>query len=227
MAKIVLGIGSSHSPMLSTPPEQWGQRVDADRQNPALAFRGDTYDFDGLVALRAGEGFHDQVNPEMWRRRHDACQRGIRLLADKFAAAAPAPSHLRSIPTDHLGARRETERLEVLPDRVHGTGGTVDENRRFRPPGKGFDGERTRPGEQIEDATASNIAEPPEQRLANPIGRRTHAFGRTAEPTAAQLTTDDAHGAPLIAQCGVSRHSVKSRPAERSWCRPPGQTGTL
>lgn len=89
MAKIILGIGSSHSPMLSTPPEQWGQRVAADRQNSALAFRGDTYDFDGLVALRAGEDFHDQVNPEMWVQRHEACQRGIAFLADKFAAAAP------------------------------------------------------------------------------------------------------------------------------------------
>ena len=27
MAKIVLGMGSSHGPMLSTPPEEWGQRV--------------------------------------------------------------------------------------------------------------------------------------------------------------------------------------------------------
>ena len=89
MAQIILGIGSSHSPMLSTPPEQWGQRVDADRQNPALAFRGEAYDFDGLVALRAGEDFHDQVNPEMWIQRHDACQRGIAFLTDKFAAAAP------------------------------------------------------------------------------------------------------------------------------------------
>lgn len=59
MAKIILGIGSSHSPMLSTPPEQWGQRVAADKQNSALAFRGDTYDFGGLVARRAGEDFHD------------------------------------------------------------------------------------------------------------------------------------------------------------------------
>ena len=27
MAKIVMGLGSSHGPMLSTPPEEWGQRV--------------------------------------------------------------------------------------------------------------------------------------------------------------------------------------------------------
>ena len=32
MAKIVLGMGSSHGPMLSTPPEEWGQRVLADKQ---------------------------------------------------------------------------------------------------------------------------------------------------------------------------------------------------
>ncbi len=89
MARIVFGLGTSHSPMLSTPPEQWGQRVDADRQNPALAFRGASHSFDDLVALRAGEGFHDQVTPEMWRTRYDACQHGIALLADKLAAAAP------------------------------------------------------------------------------------------------------------------------------------------
>ena len=36
MARIVLGLGTSHSPMLSTPPEIWPQHVDRDRQNPAL-----------------------------------------------------------------------------------------------------------------------------------------------------------------------------------------------
>jgi 3-O-methylgallate 3,4-dioxygenase len=32
MAKIVLGIGTSHGPMLSTPPEDWALRVVSDRQ---------------------------------------------------------------------------------------------------------------------------------------------------------------------------------------------------
>ena len=32
MAKIVLGMGASHGPLLATPPEQWGGRVEADRR---------------------------------------------------------------------------------------------------------------------------------------------------------------------------------------------------
>ena len=36
MAKIVLGIATSHGPMLSTPPEQWNLRAIDDRAMPAL-----------------------------------------------------------------------------------------------------------------------------------------------------------------------------------------------
>ena len=49
MAEIVLGIGSSHGPLLSTPPEQWDLRAKADRANKAHWFRGKTYEFDGLL----------------------------------------------------------------------------------------------------------------------------------------------------------------------------------
>ncbi len=55
MAHIGLGIGTSHAPQLSTPPEEWGQRARADRRNPALAFRGGAHTFEELtqLALRA------------------------------------------------------------------------------------------------------------------------------------------------------------------------------
>ena len=39
-SQIALGIGTSHGPQLSTPPEEWGQRASADRRNSELAFRG-------------------------------------------------------------------------------------------------------------------------------------------------------------------------------------------
>jgi len=42
MAEIVLGIGSSHGPLLSTPPEQWDLRAKADRANKSHWFRGKT-----------------------------------------------------------------------------------------------------------------------------------------------------------------------------------------
>jgi hypothetical protein len=89
VAQIVLGLATSHGPMLSTPPEQWGQRVVADRANHAHAYRGRTYTFDELVALRAGEGIAQQVSPEAWRDRHASCRRAIGALAGVFERVRP------------------------------------------------------------------------------------------------------------------------------------------
>jgi len=61
MAKIVLGMGASHGPLLATPPEQWDQRVEADRRNPALAYRDGTFKFEELAKLRAGERLEEQI----------------------------------------------------------------------------------------------------------------------------------------------------------------------
>src|SRR5437762_2522263 len=53
MAEIVLGIGTSHGPLLSTPPEQWDLRAKADRVNKAHYFRGKSYDYESLLRERA------------------------------------------------------------------------------------------------------------------------------------------------------------------------------
>jgi hypothetical protein len=89
MARIVLGIGTSHGPMLSTPWQEWGQRVGFDRQNPLHDFRGGKYPFDALVALRRDENLAAEIAPEKWRARHAACQAAIARLADKFAEVKP------------------------------------------------------------------------------------------------------------------------------------------
>ncbi len=89
MAEIVLGIGTSHGPMLSTPPDQWGQRVEADKRNPAQWFKGKPYSFDQLVELRANERLADQITPKKWAERHAACRKAIETLAAVFADAKP------------------------------------------------------------------------------------------------------------------------------------------
>ena len=48
MAKIVCGFGSSHGPLLSTPPERWDLRAADDRKNPKHPFRGGVYTFPEL-----------------------------------------------------------------------------------------------------------------------------------------------------------------------------------
>ena len=55
MAKIVFGFGSSHGPLLSTPPDRWDLRAADDRKNPEHPFRSKTYTFPDLVEARRGE----------------------------------------------------------------------------------------------------------------------------------------------------------------------------
>ncbi len=76
MARIGLGIGTSHAPQLSTPPEEWGQRARADRRNPALAYRGGDYSFDELSRLR-NAAFADELGPELQRERHTRARAAI------------------------------------------------------------------------------------------------------------------------------------------------------
>jgi hypothetical protein len=88
MAKVVLGVGSSHGPMLSTPPDMWHLRAGADRKNPKHFYRGQAYDFEKLLAARQ-PGFADAITPAEKQRRYDACQRALDKLAAKFAEVQP------------------------------------------------------------------------------------------------------------------------------------------
>ena len=88
MAELVLGLATSHSPLLSTPPEYWDLRAKADRSNRRLYFRGRAYDFDTLVWERA-PGFANQTSLETRRERYARCQDALDALAKKFREAAP------------------------------------------------------------------------------------------------------------------------------------------
>lgn len=88
MAEIVLGIGSSHGPLLSTPPEQWDLRAKADRENKSHWFRGKTYDYESLLRERA-PGFAAEVGVEVRRERFHRCREALEQLGDKFDETAP------------------------------------------------------------------------------------------------------------------------------------------
>src|SRR5438093_965344 len=91
MARIVLGMASAHGPLLSTPPDQWWQRAEADRKGIfELFFKGQLYTFDQLVKLRADEQIVErQLTPPVMAERHAACQQAIATLADTFERVAP------------------------------------------------------------------------------------------------------------------------------------------
>src|SRR5688572_13447726 len=88
MSEIVLGIGSSHGPLLSTPPEQWDLRAKADRANKSHWFRGKTYDYESLLQARA-PGFADEIVVEKRRERFMQCRSALEQLGKKFDAVSP------------------------------------------------------------------------------------------------------------------------------------------
>ena len=72
--------------MLSTPPEEWTQRLPDDKAT-RHPFRGRLLTFDELAALRASERLDVQSTVEARRERYRACRKAIAALADVFAAA--------------------------------------------------------------------------------------------------------------------------------------------
>jgi hypothetical protein len=88
MAELVLGIATSHSPLLSTPPEHWDLRAGADRANRQHHFRGRVYDFETLLWERA-PGFANQTTLDIRRERYARCQQALDELARKLKEAAP------------------------------------------------------------------------------------------------------------------------------------------
>lgn len=88
MAQIVFGMATSHSPLLSTPPDQWDLRAKADRANPQHYFRGRAYDYDTLLRERA-PGFSGEIDLRTRCERHSRCQRALDILRCAFKEAAP------------------------------------------------------------------------------------------------------------------------------------------
>lgn len=89
MAKIVLGIGTSHGPQLALTPDMWHLRAQADHHNPELWYRGKTYTFPELVEERADAHFERELGPERAQARWDACQAAIARLGRTIAEAKP------------------------------------------------------------------------------------------------------------------------------------------
>ena len=80
MAQVILGIGTSHSPMLSIDHTAFPGLAARDRANPAVR------DFDGLVREKAS-WIERELTPEVTRARHDACQAALGWLSQALAAA--------------------------------------------------------------------------------------------------------------------------------------------
>jgi hypothetical protein len=74
MAKIVIGIGTSHSPQLSVRAAEWPLLREKDEHDPRL-------DYPSLLK-RAKPGLESELTPEKFRQRDEACQTAIKTLGD-------------------------------------------------------------------------------------------------------------------------------------------------
>ena len=89
MAEITFGFGTAHGPLLSTPPDKWDLRAKADRMNPAHPFRGGTYTYDELLALRKDENLAEQNTLEVRTEYHSRCQTQLDYLSERIAEEEP------------------------------------------------------------------------------------------------------------------------------------------
>ena len=81
MAKIVLGIGTSHSPQLSVRASEWQVLREKDENDPRL-------DYQKLVQL-AKANLDSELTSEKFRQRDEACQRAIKTLGDTLQEVNP------------------------------------------------------------------------------------------------------------------------------------------
>jgi hypothetical protein len=80
MAKLVLGIGSSHGPTIQTPPEGWARLADSDTRDPR-------FDFQELLR-GARPGLDQEIAPERQQARYAATQAALQALAERVRQAA-------------------------------------------------------------------------------------------------------------------------------------------
>ncbi len=90
MARIVLGLASSHTPQLSTPPELWPAHGENDKKNPWLFdHSGRRVSYDEALATADPELPLRELASEKQRERHAATQRAVAKLQDSLAETAP------------------------------------------------------------------------------------------------------------------------------------------
>ena len=90
MAKIVLGIGTSHSPMLSLTADMWGNYAENDMSNPMLSAPPDgvVRTYEELLEI-TGPSTAEKWTPANFQAQHDVIQKSIATLAQTLKDARP------------------------------------------------------------------------------------------------------------------------------------------
>jgi hypothetical protein len=88
MAKVVIGIGTSHSPMISTPAEHWLDHSARDPHYPLFDSDGRRLDFADLAAAK-GPGLADKISPSAMHEYLARSEQALDEIRSAIAAAKP------------------------------------------------------------------------------------------------------------------------------------------
>ncbi len=78
MAEIVLGLGTSHSGLLSMLPDTWASQGERDKRNPELiGNNGIVSNYEGLLETADLSRIAKEITPEKFQQRHQRNQNGI------------------------------------------------------------------------------------------------------------------------------------------------------
>ena len=88
MARVVLGVAASRSPMVSAPPELWSLLGARDRQRRTRDRYGNPVSYEQLLE-RADPAVAAELTPEIWRQKYAASQRALDTLTETIATVRP------------------------------------------------------------------------------------------------------------------------------------------
>ena len=89
MAKIVLGIGTSHTPLLSLPPEMWPEYAKGDERNPELSYPPHGYVMSFPQAVETLKGTTRYDGPEPFVEQAAKFKKALDVLASTLQSADP------------------------------------------------------------------------------------------------------------------------------------------
>jgi hypothetical protein len=89
MAKIVYGLGASHTPMLTLDGKRWSERAADDMRNPSLNTSDGRFISYDQLAIENGAPFADVATEKRFLEVETASQRALDKIADELEAAAP------------------------------------------------------------------------------------------------------------------------------------------
>ena len=89
MASIILGIGTSHSPLLPLTAAEWVERASDDKQSKRLNLSDGRFLSYAQLEAEVQSRYADRANPEQFRLQWEASQRALDRLADEIEVAQP------------------------------------------------------------------------------------------------------------------------------------------